>query len=103
MSFGSKEIINIGFAIIICRTRVTLKKDGVVIDLVPPPTKVNNLIFGRTWIDSPGEMVMTNLTTGDKVILYFQPCGWFGYVISYHCIVFQLKCLWTLKVDLVLV
>jgi len=48
-------------------------------DLVPPLTKVNNLIFGRTWIDSPGEMVMTNLTTGDKVVLYFQPCGWFGY------------------------
>ncbi|XP_073057067.1 oxysterol-binding protein-related protein 3C-like [Primulina eburnea] len=60
------------------RTRVTLKRDGVVLDLVPPPTKVNNLIFGRTWVDSPGEMVMTNLTTGDKVILYFQPCGWFG-------------------------
>ncbi|KAI4354503.1 hypothetical protein L6164_003357 [Bauhinia variegata] len=60
------------------RTRVTLKKDGVVLDLVPPPTKVNNLIFGRTWIDSPGEMVLTNMTTGDKVVLYFQPCGWFG-------------------------
>ncbi|BAT84467.1 hypothetical protein LR48_Vigan03g140100 [Vigna angularis] len=60
------------------RTRVTLKKDGVVLDLVPPPTKVSNLIFGRTWIDSPGEMILTNLTTGDKVVLYFQPCGWFG-------------------------
>ncbi|KAF5750936.1 oxysterol-binding protein-related protein 3A [Tripterygium wilfordii] len=60
------------------RTRVTLKRDGVVLDLVPPPTKVSNLIFGRTWIDSPGEMIMTNLTTGDKVVLYFQPCGWFG-------------------------
>ncbi|CAN6320512.1 unnamed protein product [Urochloa humidicola] len=60
------------------RTRVTLKKSGVVLDLVPPPTKVNNLIFGRTWVDSPGEMVLTNLTTGDKVVLYFQPCGWFG-------------------------
>ncbi|KDO51159.1 hypothetical protein CISIN_1g012776mg [Citrus sinensis] len=60
------------------RTRVTLKRDGVVLDLVPPPTKVHNLIFGRTWIDSPGDMVMTNLTTGDKVVLYFQPCGWFG-------------------------
>ncbi|KAI9112145.1 hypothetical protein K1719_016668 [Acacia pycnantha] len=60
------------------RTRVTLKRDGVVLDLVPPPTKANNLIFGRTWIDSPGEMVLTNLTTGDKVVLYFQPCGWFG-------------------------
>ncbi|KAK4551782.1 hypothetical protein RGQ29_032259 [Quercus rubra] len=60
------------------RSRVTLKRDGVVLDLVPPPTKVNNLIFGRTWVDSPGEMVLTNLTTGDKVVLYFQPCGWFG-------------------------
>lgn len=65
--------------ILLFRTRVTLKRDGVVLDLVPPPTKVHNLIFGRTWIDSPGDMVMTNLTTGDKVVLYFQPCGWFGY------------------------
>ncbi|XP_010553050.1 PREDICTED: oxysterol-binding protein-related protein 3A [Tarenaya hassleriana] len=60
------------------RTRVTLKRDGVVLDLVPPPTKVHNLIFGRTWVDSPGEMIMTNLTSGDKAVLYFQPCGWFG-------------------------
>ncbi|CAK9139490.1 unnamed protein product [Ilex paraguariensis] len=60
------------------RTRVTLKRNGVVLDLVPPPTKVNNLIFGRTWVDSPGEMIMTNLTTGDKAVLCFQPCGWFG-------------------------
>ena len=30
------------------RTRVTLKKYGVVLDLVPPPTEVNNLIFGQT-------------------------------------------------------
>ncbi|KAL0417872.1 UNVERIFIED_CONTAM: Oxysterol-binding protein-related protein 3C [Sesamum radiatum] len=60
------------------RTRVTLKRDGIVLDLVPPPTKVNNLIFGRTWVDSPGEMIMSNMTTGDKVVLYFQPCGWFG-------------------------
>jgi hypothetical protein len=60
------------------RTRLTLKRDGVVFDLAPPPSKVNNLIFGRTWVDVPGEMILTNLTTGDKVILYFQPCGWFG-------------------------
>jgi hypothetical protein len=60
------------------RTRVTLKRDGVVLELVPPPTIVHNLIFGRTWVDNPGEMIMTNLTTGDKVVLYFQPCGWFG-------------------------
>ncbi|CAH8379817.1 unnamed protein product [Eruca vesicaria subsp. sativa] len=60
------------------RTRVTLKRDGVVLDLVPPPSKAHNLIFGRTWVDSSGEMIMTNLTTGDKAVLYFQPCGWFG-------------------------
>ncbi|VAI07256.1 unnamed protein product [Triticum turgidum subsp. durum] len=65
------------------RTRVTLKKSGVVLELVPPLTKVNNLIFGRTWVDSFGEMVLTNLTTGDKAVLYFQPCGWFGPISSY--------------------
>lgn len=71
---------------------MTLKRDGVVLDLVPPPTKVNNLIFGRTWVDSPGEMIMTNLTTGDKVVLYFQPCGWFGYC-TYLCLfLFLLDC-----------
>lgn len=55
-----------------CRTRLKLKKDGVILELVPPPTKVNNLIFGRTWIDSPEEMVLTNLTLGYKVVLYFH-------------------------------
>ncbi|KAL2229485.1 oxysterol-binding protein-related protein 3A-like [Sesamum indicum] len=60
------------------RTRLTLKRAGVVLDLVPPPSKANNIIFGRTWVDSPGDMILTNLTTGDKVVLYFQPCGWFG-------------------------
>lgn len=68
---------------VVLRTRVLLKKSNMVLDLVPPPTIVHNLIFGRTWIDSPGDMVMSNLTTGDKVILYFQPCGWFGYVPLY--------------------
>ncbi|KAL8036641.1 hypothetical protein ABFS82_12G168100 [Erythranthe guttata] len=60
------------------RTRLKLKKSAVVLDLVPPPSKANNIIFGRTWVDSPGDMILTNLTTGDKVVLYFQPCGWFG-------------------------
>lgn len=60
------------------RTRVVLKRTGHVLDLVPPPTKVHNLIFGRTWVDNPGDMILTNTTTGEKVVLYFQPCGWFG-------------------------
>lgn len=60
-----------------------------MLELVPPPTKVHNLIFGRTWIDSPGEMILTNLTTGDKVVLYFQPCGWFGYdTLPFHFLIF---------------
>eukprot|EP00245_Coleochaete_scutata_P008860 TRINITY_DN2796_c0_g1_i1.p1 TRINITY_DN2796_c0_g1~~TRINITY_DN2796_c0_g1_i1.p1 ORF type:complete len:454 (-),score=96.13 TRINITY_DN2796_c0_g1_i1:738-2099(-) len=60
------------------RTRVVLKRTGEVLDLVPPPSIAHNLIFGRTWVDSPGDMIFTNLTTGDKVVLFFQPCGWFG-------------------------
>ncbi|XP_057864857.1 oxysterol-binding protein-related protein 3A isoform X1 [Cryptomeria japonica] len=60
------------------RTRVMLKKSGEILDLVPPPMKCHNLIFGQTWVDSSGEMQMTNQTTGDKVELYFQPRGWFG-------------------------
>ncbi|XLR10402.1 hypothetical protein S83_038340, partial [Arachis hypogaea] len=43
-----------------------------ILDLVPPPTKVNNLIFGRTWIQSPEKMIMTNLTTGKKIVLTFN-------------------------------
>ncbi|KAG0607356.1 hypothetical protein M758_8G021900 [Ceratodon purpureus] len=60
------------------RTRILLKKSNMMLDLVPPPTRVHNLIFGRTWVDSPGDMIMTNLTTGDKVVLHFHPCNWFG-------------------------
>ncbi|KAI3887428.1 hypothetical protein MKW92_050814 [Papaver armeniacum] len=60
------------------RTRVTLKRDGALLDLAPPRTKINNLIFGRTWIDTSGDLIMTNMTTGDRVVLNFKPCGWFG-------------------------
>ncbi|GFZ18033.1 OSBP(oxysterol binding protein)-related protein 3C [Actinidia rufa] len=52
------------------RTRVTLKRDGVVLNLVPPPTKVNNLIFGRTWVDSPG--------AGRYEVDGYQPCDMEG-------------------------
>ncbi|CAN4118307.1 unnamed protein product [Withania somnifera] len=73
------ELVNhAGITFIAEQVKAQTEKSGVVLDLVPPPTKVHNLIFGRTWIDSPGDMILTNLTTGDKVLLYFQPCGWFG-------------------------
>ena len=78
---GTGTKANLCLLVYFFRTRVVLKKSGEVLDLVPPPTKVHNLIFGRTWVDSPGEMLMTNQITRDKVVLYLQPCGWFGYVI----------------------
>nr|GEW59184.1 replication factor C subunit 2 [Tanacetum cinerariifolium] len=45
------------------RTHLKLKRDGVILELTSPPTKVNNLVFGRTWVDNPGEIVLTTLTT----------------------------------------
>ncbi|KAI3993450.1 hypothetical protein MKX01_002463 [Papaver californicum] len=60
------------------RTRVSLKRDGVLLDLIPPRSKVNNLIFGRTWVDSWGDLIVTNINTKDRVVLNFKQCGWFG-------------------------
>lgn len=62
----------------LCRTRVLFRETGEVLDLIPPMTKVHNLIVGRTWVDSYGDMVLTNLKSGDRCILNFKACGWFG-------------------------
>lgn len=60
------------------RTRITLKRDGVVLDANPPHIRANNLIFGRLWVSLSGELTLTNMTTGDYVVFKFQPPGWFG-------------------------
>eukprot|EP00243_Klebsormidium_subtile_P003389 TRINITY_DN16775_c0_g1_i1.p1 TRINITY_DN16775_c0_g1~~TRINITY_DN16775_c0_g1_i1.p1 ORF type:complete len:536 (-),score=173.66 TRINITY_DN16775_c0_g1_i1:232-1839(-) len=60
------------------QTRVRFRETGEVLDLVPPMTKVHNLIVGRTWVDSYGDMVLTNMTTNDVCVLNFKACGWFG-------------------------
>ncbi|KAI3924083.1 hypothetical protein MKW92_045283 [Papaver armeniacum] len=60
------------------RTLVTLKRDGVVLECTPPQAKLHNLIFGRMWISFSGNITLTNLTTGDYVVLKFQPPGWFS-------------------------
>ncbi|KAI3874020.1 hypothetical protein MKX03_029170 [Papaver bracteatum] len=60
------------------RTRITFKRDGVVLDATPPRAKAYNLIFGRMWITVCGEISITNLTTGDYVVLKFHPSGWFS-------------------------
>ncbi|CAL5422584.1 unnamed protein product [Camellia sinensis] len=62
MSAGHAENDHFVYDITSKWTWVTLKRDGVVLDLVPPPSKVHNLIFGRTWVDVPGEMIVTNMT-----------------------------------------
>ncbi|CAA0842856.1 Scarecrow-like protein 9 [Striga hermonthica] len=64
------------------RTRLsTLKNSSVVLDLVPPPSKAHNIIFGRrTWVDSPGDVILTNLTTGDKG--KYLSSIFFGYLFS---------------------
>ncbi|RZC91583.1 hypothetical protein C5167_027646 [Papaver somniferum] len=58
--------------------RITLKRNGVVLEGTPPNAKAYNLIFGRMWITICGETTITNLTTGDYVVLKFQPSGWFS-------------------------
>jgi len=60
------------------RTRIRLKATGEVFSLVPPPTKVHNVIIGSTWIDTSGDYTLLNATSGAKAHLYFTPCGWFS-------------------------
>ena len=46
------------------RTRIKLKSSGDVYNICPPPSRVNNVLVGRTWIDHFGDMQVNNLTTG---------------------------------------
>lgn len=67
------------------RSRITLKTTGEVFSLVPPTSKANNVIIGRTWIDTYGDYTLVNHTSGARVHMYYQQCGWFGqgrYIIS---------------------
>jgi hypothetical protein len=57
------------------RTRITLHRTGETFNIVPPSSRVNNLIIGRIWIDTFGEMKVLNLTTGGRAELEFKPCG----------------------------
>ncbi|KAI3839921.1 hypothetical protein MKX03_025186 [Papaver bracteatum] len=59
-------------------SRITFKRDGVFLEGTPPQGKAYNLIFGRMWITICGETRITNMTTGDYVVLKFQPSGWFS-------------------------
>jgi hypothetical protein len=55
-----------------------LKRSGDVYALVPPITRANNLLLGMTWVDTFGDLLVVNLTTGTYAALHFHQCGWFG-------------------------
>mmetsp|Transcript_23605 Transcript_23605/g.39595 ORF Transcript_23605/g.39595 Transcript_23605/m.39595 type:complete len:450 (-) Transcript_23605:347-1696(-) len=59
-------------------TRVTLKATGDVYALLPPVSRVNNLLIGRSWIDHFGDQLVINLTRGEYCTLTFNQCGWFS-------------------------
>ena len=60
------------------RTRIALKETGDVYNIGPPASRVNNIIVGRTWIDTFGEMQVNNLRTKQKATIRFKECSVFG-------------------------
>lgn len=41
-------------------------------------TSVHNVVVGKVWMDHYGELTIRNLKTGDKAVIQFKQCGWFG-------------------------
>jgi len=60
------------------RTRIKYKTTGEELSLVPPTCKAYNLVIGRLWVDTFGDMVIENITSKWKTTLEFVPCGYFG-------------------------
>ena len=60
------------------RTRICLKRTGDMYNICPPMSRANNILVGRTWVDTFGEMQVNNLTTGAKALIKFKECNMFG-------------------------
>lgn len=60
------------------RTRIKYKTTNEELSLVPPTSKAWNLVIGRLWVDTFGELIIENITTKSKCVLEFVPCGYFG-------------------------
>ena len=58
------------------RTRIHLKRTNETFNIVPPTSRINNLIVGRIWVDTFGDMRVQNLTTKATCDLQFTACGW---------------------------
>ena len=60
------------------RTRIVLKRTNEAFNIITPTTRINNIIVGRTWMDSFGELKVCNLTTGASAVIKFKECGLLG-------------------------
>jgi len=60
------------------RTRIRLNRSRDVYNICPPPSRINNMLVGRMWIDTFGEMSVNNLATGGSALVKFKECGFFG-------------------------
>ncbi len=94
MVFGNLAETHFFIFLVVGRSHIRLKKSGEVFSIIPPTSRVCNLIIGRTWIDTFGKMSVINITTGDthrslavdniisfvgdRADLEFVPCGWFS-------------------------
>ena len=58
------------------RTRIFLKRTQETYNIIPPTSRINNLIVGRIWVDTFGSMRVQNLTTKKTCDLQFTACGW---------------------------
>ena len=54
------------------RTRIHLKRTGEVFNIIPPASRINNVVVGSMWIDTFGEMRVENLATGAAAKLDFK-------------------------------
>lgn len=60
------------------RTRIKYKTTNEELSLVPPTSKAYNLVLGKIWVDTFGDMTIENITSKWKTVLEFVPCGYFG-------------------------
>jgi Oxysterol-binding protein len=59
-------------------THIILKKKNDHITYKRPTITINNILFGKMYVDYYGEMPFYNNTTGDIAVLNFKQRGWTG-------------------------
>lgn len=59
------------------RTYIFFKNSNDVFYYRSPKVRIHNVIFGSTWIEHYGDLVVKNLTTGDSCTMKFTKSGFF--------------------------